>query len=348
MNKQVLSPFDCDMCAMIEDITKQEIEVTASDTSIRLSWAQNGSEGNDKAEGQRIEALKQAIRGRLGDRLIEFFYDDGMQSVFMKYDPEEYPEEMRTRLIDPDTTAGTRYCRTLLEVDAIQFRRDNVDDVLRFTGGGTVVTPRTPDGKAIFSFPNGNGIFVDVPESWYIIRELNGRFTARPEKDFKREFEPKGTPAENYTEQPARPVVAQIANLFNELFGTNIASRCRKMEEEFNEYKEAVKHAMPTFDDPGRMNAVIDELADLNAVVFHSATILGIPQRDLLEMAYDKVKGRQTDPNYKRTHQHEPNKGCGDCSNFMYEDVNGNGYCEAFKSEQRCGNLRCQEYKPKK
>lgn len=40
MNKQVLSPFDCDMCAMIEDITKQEIEVTASDTSIRLSWAQ--------------------------------------------------------------------------------------------------------------------------------------------------------------------------------------------------------------------------------------------------------------------------------------------------------------------
>jgi hypothetical protein len=47
MNKQVLSPFDCDMCAMIEDITKQEIEVTASDTSIRLSWAQNGSEGNN-------------------------------------------------------------------------------------------------------------------------------------------------------------------------------------------------------------------------------------------------------------------------------------------------------------
>lgn len=70
MNKQVLSPFDCDMCAMIEDITKQEIEVTASDTSIRLSWAQNGSDGNDTPEAQRIEALKQAIRGRLGDRFI--------------------------------------------------------------------------------------------------------------------------------------------------------------------------------------------------------------------------------------------------------------------------------------
>lgn len=341
MNKQVLSPFDCDMCAMIEDITKQEIEVTASDTSIRLSWAQNGSEGNDKAEGQRIEALKQAIRGRLGDRLIEFFYADGRQSVFMKYDPEEYPEEMRTRLTDPDATAGTRYCRTLLEVDAIQFRRDNVNDVLRFTGGGTVTMPRTLNGKVMFSFLDGNGIFVDVPESWYIIRELNGRFTARPEKDFKREFEPKGTPAENYTEQPARPVVAQIANLFNELFGTNIASRCRKMEEEFKEYKAAVKHALPS----GVRGVVIDKLADLNAVVFHSAVILDISQRDLLEMAYDKVKGRQIDPNYKRTHPHEVNNGCGDCANFT--NVNGNGYCEAFKSEQSCGICRCQEYKPK-
>lgn len=341
MNKQVLSPFDCDMCAMIEDITKQEIEVTASDTSIRLSWAQNGSEGNDKAEGQRIEALKQAIRGRLGDRFIEFFYDDGRQSVYMKYDPEEYPEEMRTRLSDPDATAGTRYCRTLLEVDAIQFRRDNVDDVLRFTGGGTVVTPRTPDGKAMFSFPDGNGIFVDVPESWYIIRELNGRFTARPEKDFKREFEPKGTPAENYTEQPARPVVAQIANLFNELFGTNIASRCREMEEEFNEYKAAVKHALPEFDDPGRMNAVIDELADLNAVVFHSAVILGISQRDLLEMAYDKVKGRQTDPNYKRTHPHEC---CGNCDSITSEDANGNGYCYTTESPVNCENPGCKQW----
>lgn len=344
MNKQVLSPFDCDMCAMIEDITKQEIEVTASDTSIRLSWAQNGSDGNDKAEAQRIEALKQAIRGRLGDRFIEFFYADNRQSVYMKYDPEGYPEEMRTKLTDPDATAGSRYCRTLLEVDVIQFRRDNVDDVLRFTGGGTVTTPRTPDGKAMFSFPDGNGIFVDVPESWFIIRELNGRFTARPEKDFKREFEPKGIrTVGNYDEQPARPSITEIMLLFNELFGTNIASRCRKMEEEFNEYKEVVRAAMPTFDDPAQMNAVIDELADLNAVVFHSATILGMTQRDLLEMAYDKVKGRQTDPNYKRTHPHEP-KHCGNCDSIVSEDANGDGYCYTTESPVNCQNPGCEQW----
>ena len=213
MNKQVLSPFDCDMCAMIEDITKQEIEVTASDTSIRLSWAQNGSEGNDKAEGQRIEALKQAIRGRLGDRLIEFFYADGRQSVFMKYDPEEYPEEMRTRLVDPDATAGTRYCRTLLEVDAIQVRRDNLDDLLRFTGGGTMTIPRTPNGRAVYSFPDGNGIFIDAPETYYIVREPDGRLTTRPEREFNREFEPKGV---SVPKEPGDKGCGNCANFTNE------------------------------------------------------------------------------------------------------------------------------------
>lgn len=213
MNKQVLSPFDCDMCAMIEDITKQEIEVTASDTSIRLSWAQNGSEGNDTPEAQRIEALKQAIRGRLGDRFIEFFYADGRQSVYMKYDPEEYPEEVRTRLVAPDATAGTRYCRTLLEVDAIQFRRDNVDDVLRFTGGGTMTIPRTPNGRAVYSFPDGNGIFIDAPETYYIVREPDGRLTTRPEKEFNREFEPKGV---SVPKEPGDKGCGNCANFTNE------------------------------------------------------------------------------------------------------------------------------------
>lgn len=338
MKESKLSPFDGDLLAMIADITKVEPKVTENDDRFVVNVQPELT-----IPGETMEALGKAVAGRLGDRLLGTSENHGVYSFYISYDPEEYPEEMRTRLSDPDATAGTRYCRTLLEVDAIQFRRDNVDDVLRFTGGGTVVTPRTPDGKAMFSFPDGNGIFVDVPESWYIIRELNGRFTARPEKDFKREFEAKGTPAENYTEQPARPSVSQIILLFNELFGTNIASRCRKIEGEFNEYKEAVKHAMPTFDDPGRMNAVIDELADLNAVVFHSAAILGIPQRDLLEMAYDKVKGRQTDPNYKRTHPHEE-RFCGNCDSMTNEDVSGNGYCYTTESPVYCENPGCEQW----
>lgn len=211
MKESKLSPFDGDLLAMIADITKVEPKVTENDNKFIVDVQPELT-----IPGETMEALGKAVAGRLGDRLLGTSENHGVYSFHISYDPEEYPEEMRTRLVDPDATAGTRYCRTLLEVDAIQFRRDNVDDVLRFTGGGTVTTPRTPDGKAMFSFPDGNGIFVDVPESWYIIRELNGRFTARPERDFKREFEPKNNPVENTQKEPTNKGCGDCANFTNE------------------------------------------------------------------------------------------------------------------------------------
>lgn len=341
MNKQILSPFDCDMCAMIEDITGKPVEVKANPDIIRVGWVQNGTVG----EQPRIEALKQAIRGRLGDRFDSFEHC----AVFFKYDPEQYPEEYRTQITAIDPNAGQRYCRTLKEVDAVLFTRDNLEAVQAFTGGGTIEIPRTPDGLAKYRFTNPvSGLFTDVVENWYIVREQSGKMYPVMKVHFELDFEPKGIHAVgNYDGQPVRPSVTEITELFNELFGTNIASRCRKIEEEFNEYKAAVKNAMPTFDDPGRMNAVIDELADLNAVVFHTAAILGIPQRDLLEMAYDKVKGRQTDPNYKRTHPHKKTDYCGDCMHVLFENVDGGAYCSEIQDNTRCDEKACGHYKPK-
>lgn len=221
MKESKLSPFDGDLLAMIADITKVEPKVTENDNKFIVDVQPELT-----IPGETMEALGKAVARRLGDRLLGTSENHGVYSFHISYDPEEYPEEMRTRLVDPDATAGTRYCRTLLEVDAIQFRRDNVDDVLRFTGGGTVTTPRTPYGKAMFSFPDGNGIFVDVPESWYIIRELNGRFTARPERDFKREFEPKNNPVENTQKEPTNKGCGDCSNfMYEDVNGTVIAKR---------------------------------------------------------------------------------------------------------------------------
>lgn len=320
MKESKLNPFDAELLVMIRDITKREPAVEEQNDGYEITV------NNWGCSTREIDAMKNAVAGRAGGRLKDTVVTDTGIVFQMAYDPTEYPEQIRTRLVDPDATAGTRYCRTLLEVDAIQVRRDNVDDLLRFTGGGTMTTPKTPDGRAVYTFADGNGIFIDAPESWFIVREPNGRMIARPERDFNREFEPKGIhTVGNYDGQPARPSITEITDLFNKLFGTNIASRCRKIEEEFNEYKQAVRAAMPTFDDPAQMNAVVDELADLNAVIFHSAAILGIPQRELLEMAYDKVKGRQTNPMYKRAYN------CGHCRNYMNEDADGNGHCAVHK-----------------
>lgn len=90
---------------------------------------------------------------------------------------------------------------------------------------------------------------------------------------------------------------------FNEKFGISVDLRMRKLEEEFNELKEA--HEADPFKNDGNLSDFIDELADLNAVLFHITGILGLTQDQLLEMAYDKVVGREKDPNYKRKHPHK-------------------------------------------
>lgn len=94
----------------------------------------------------------------------------------------------------------------------------------------------------------------------------------------------------------------EILALFNERFGTSVDRRLVKLREEYGELMEvAEKDILKNKDN---LDDFIDELADLNAVVFHIAGILGLTQDELLSMAADKVIGRMKDPNYKRKHPH--------------------------------------------
>lgn len=185
MTESKLNPFDAELLVMIGDIAKSQPEVEEKPDCYEITV------DTTEIQGNAIEALKQEVAVRLGKRLLVTHTLDAAVIFNVEYDPTEYPEQIRTRLVEPDATAGTRYCRTLLEVDAIQVRRDNLDDLLRFTGGGTMTIPRTLNGRAVYSFPDGNGIFIDAPETYYIVREPDGRLTTRPEREFNREFEPK-------------------------------------------------------------------------------------------------------------------------------------------------------------
>lgn len=207
MTESKLNPFDAELLVMIGDIAKSQPEVEEKPDRYEITV------DTTEIQGKSIEALKQAVAGQLGKRLLVTHTLDAAVVFNVEYDPTEYPEQIRTRLVEPDATAGTRYCRTLLEVDAIQVRRDNLDDLLRFTGGGTMTIPRTPNGRAVYSFPDGNGIFIDAPETYYIIREPDGRLTTRPEREFNREFEPKGV---SVPKEPGDKGCGNCANFTNE------------------------------------------------------------------------------------------------------------------------------------
>lgn len=187
MNRE-LSQFDKGLVDMIRNCTHEDPIVTLKDKAITISWRQPECSISNK-EGRMSIAIMESIKGRLGKRLLHDDYRDGMQCIWIGYDPIEYPMLMKLDMMKVDLSSGNRYCRKLKEVDAIQVDPANIDRLLRFTGGGAIIGDIN-DGKGIvYTFPDHNGIFRYVSESDYIVREKDGHIYILTQQEFEREFE---------------------------------------------------------------------------------------------------------------------------------------------------------------
>lgn len=293
MTESKLNPFDAELLVMIGDIAKSQPEVEEKPDRYEITV------DTTEIQGNAIEALKQAVAGRLGKRLLVTHTLDAAVVFNGEYDPTEYPEQIRTRLVEPDATAGTRYCRTLLEVDAIQVRRDNLDDLLRFTGGGTMQIPRTPGGLAVYSFQTENGVMLDVPEGNFIVLAPDGKFGKMDMQTFMANFEEKDANTAGLTFDEKR-----LFEKMNKLFGKNFQMRFLKLTEEYHELFVVADDMLVNGIIPENTSEIIDELADLNAVLFHIAALFGYSQKELQEMAYTKIAGREKNPEFMRKHPH--------------------------------------------
>lgn len=195
MSKNKLSPFDCDMCAMIENITKQPVGVTLDNDIFTIQTTVIG------VSGYTLKALESALKGRTGIKRFVSFEIKGVDLVFkFKHDPEfaNTPDQIRYDLTEPKDIPGTKYCRKLKEVNAVFFKESNIEKVIAFTGGGTLTTPskinEAPDGlkdPATYEFPTENGTLLKVFEGEYIVKDENGRFSKMHKTTFENDFEPK-------------------------------------------------------------------------------------------------------------------------------------------------------------
>jgi predicted house-cleaning noncanonical NTP pyrophosphatase (MazG superfamily) len=90
---------------------------------------------------------------------------------------------------------------------------------------------------------------------------------------------------------------ARAIELLNKLYGDNPILRVEKLEEEIEELSQAIINI-----EYGResIDKVIDELSDCYIILTHIASLYGVHGAELLDIAIDKIKQRQTDPNYKR------------------------------------------------
>nr|UWI09354.1 MAG: hypothetical protein [Bacteriophage sp.] len=214
MKESKLTPFDAETILMIKSVTGHEPEITEKAELFEMRMYVD-----DKNE-YVIEAAINAVIGRYGmrvravDHIREEIFLRGA-TFFVEYEKgaEDFPNEVRADKREPNEKAGYLYCRRLLEVRAVPVTRDNIERLIDFTGGGTMTIPRTPNGRAVYSFPDGNGIFIDAPETYYIVREPDGRLTTRPEREFNREFEPKGV---SVPKEPGDKGCGNCANFTNE------------------------------------------------------------------------------------------------------------------------------------
>ena len=298
---QKLGPFDAELCMMIENVSKLPVSVFFEHSFIQLVWGVETDQPAPQRKRDIDTALINAVRGRLGDRFISSENINGLKFVFFKFDPVQYPEERRFSQTAPIMRPENRFIKKDIEIEAVFFDRTNIEKVNEFTGGGTITIPREINGIAEFVFTSpASGLFITVREGQYIVRGKGQKITLYSKAEFENEFEQRRVfdPVDGYEQ-----IRDRAKGLFDQKFGDNLFTRVKKLKEEYNEFMDAFNKFVALDENINADEAIehlIDETADLNAVLFHIGTIFGQDNKTLLLMALDKVKGREADPNYKR------------------------------------------------
>lgn len=300
MKESKLTPFDVETVLMVKSVTGHEPEITEKAELFEMRMYV------DDRNEYIVEAAIDAVIGRYGMRVraVEHIREEIFlrgATFFIEYEKgaENLPNELRTNLGMPDETAGDIYCRRLLEVRALPVKRDNWEKLQIFTGGGTMQIPRTPGGLAVYSFPTENGVMLDVPEGNFIVLTPDGKFGKMDMQTFMANFEEKDANTAGLTFDEKR-----LFEKMNKLFGKNFQMRFLKLTEEYHELFVVADDMLVNGIIPENTSEIIDELADLNAVLFHIAALFGYSQKELQEMAYTKIAGREKNPEFMCKHPH--------------------------------------------
>ena len=217
MKESRLTPFDAETIIMIKCVTGHEPEITEKAELFEMKMYV------DDKDRYIVKAAIDAVIGRYGMRVqsVEYIREQTFlrgATFFVKYgkDAENLPNEVYADKREPNEKAGYLYCRRLLEVRAVPVSRDNVERLIDFTGGGTMNIPRKLGGIALYSFITENGVIMNVPERWMIIRFPDGRFGKMEYSTFVEEFEEKeeNNPVLSFSEK-------RLFEKMNNLFGKN-------------------------------------------------------------------------------------------------------------------------------
>jgi hypothetical protein len=87
--------------------------------------------------------------------------------------------------------------------------------------------------------------------------------------------------------------------LFTKKYGNDLLTRYEKFNEEVEEFREVFEQYINN-KSPELLLRLVDEASDVQGTFTHLASLMGLYQKEMIHYCIDKVKGRETDPNYKR------------------------------------------------
>ena len=188
-----LTPWDGELCMMVESLTGKPCKPKNGGTHYFIE-----ADYSLHNEPEYINAIYEAIAGRIGERLIKITDDPDAQRlvVRVKFHPTIYPKIFTggDNSGNENIHRGQQYSNGKDVVWALQVNWDNCERLFDFVGGGEMEVAE--DGKMTFHFLNADkSVYVHVPEKSYIVFDQPCHFHIESPEEFKKHHYVKIQPA---------------------------------------------------------------------------------------------------------------------------------------------------------
>ena len=180
-----LTPWDGELCMMVESLTGKPCKPKNGGTHyfIEVDYSLHD-------EPEYINAIYEAIAGRIGERLIKITDDPDAKRLIarIKFHPTSYP-----KLFTGNDSGiayiyrGFPYTDGKDEVWALQVTWDNCERLFDFVGGGEMEVAE--DGKISFHFLNAyKSVYAHVMENFYIVHDSHCHFHIEKPEEFEAKY----------------------------------------------------------------------------------------------------------------------------------------------------------------
>lgn len=179
-----LVPFDYETALMVENLTEKPCDILNGGSHYFFT-----ADYSQHTDPDYVNAIINAIDGRLGKRIIDITDDADQKKIIVKvhFSQENLPQIFQFEDSEPLLEAGTKYCKEVVWALQVHGTVEIAKRLAAFCGGGSMEIPK--EGDAIFYFVDKiSGVWKCAKEGEYIIHIPNKPYQILTEEKFSQEW----------------------------------------------------------------------------------------------------------------------------------------------------------------